>query len=361
MNPFSPNFGTVPPIFLDRQKQVNQLVDELQNPLSPFRTTIVYGTRGSGKTSFITDVSNKIEAQSDWLIVNLALGSNLMPTLVDSIYQKAAPPLKKALNALDGLKFSAFGIELDFSQKTPTNHQYQVVLENILQKLREKNVKLLITIDEVKSTPEVRQLMSIYQILLRENFQISLIMTGLPNHVSELQNDDVLTFLLRSGRIVLTPLDRWSILNSYQKTFQARQIDPDALRLLTRLTAGYAYAFQLLGYLVWQNCPAPIKKYDIQAVLPQYQTELSRNAYLKIYQGLSTMDQQFLMAMAEASTMPVSTNEIGQKLQKSKNYLSVYRRRLLDAQVVYSPQRGQLSFSLPLFKDFLLDYAAFED
>ncbi len=32
-------------------------------------------------------------------------------------------------------------------------------------------------------------------------------MTGLPSEVSELQNDNVLTFLLRSGRLTLTPVD----------------------------------------------------------------------------------------------------------------------------------------------------------
>lgn len=36
-------------------------------------------------------------------------------------------------------------------------------------------------------------------------------MTGLPKNVSELQNNDVLTFLLRSGRIPLGPLDALDI------------------------------------------------------------------------------------------------------------------------------------------------------
>ena len=42
---------------------------------------------------------------------------------------------------------------------------------------------------------------------LREKYNISLVMTGLPSEVSELQNDNVLTFLLRSGRLTLTPVD----------------------------------------------------------------------------------------------------------------------------------------------------------
>ena len=44
-------------------------------------------------------------------------------------------------------------------------------------------------------------------------------MTGLPNKLSELQNDDVLTFLLRSARMQLSSLDLLSIKHSYQDTF----------------------------------------------------------------------------------------------------------------------------------------------
>ena len=49
-------------------------------------------------------------------------------------------------------------------------------------------------------------------------------MTGLPNKLSELQNDDVLTFLLRSARMQLSSLDLLSIKHSYQDTFAKKGI-----------------------------------------------------------------------------------------------------------------------------------------
>ena len=30
-NPFNPTFGNVPPIFLDKQKVIDELIDEIQN------------------------------------------------------------------------------------------------------------------------------------------------------------------------------------------------------------------------------------------------------------------------------------------------------------------------------------------
>lgn len=49
-NPFNPTFGDVPNIFLDKQKQVDELIQT-----SDFaRSFFITGVRGSGKTSFLT-------------------------------------------------------------------------------------------------------------------------------------------------------------------------------------------------------------------------------------------------------------------------------------------------------------------
>ena len=75
-------------------------------------------------------------------------------------------------------------------------------------------------------------------------------MTGLPSRISEVQNDDTLTFLLRSNRVYLSPLDEKSVANSYEKAFTRgkREIDYVVLDKLSQAVKGYAYAFQTLGY-----------------------------------------------------------------------------------------------------------------
>ena len=83
---------------------------------------------------------------------------------------------------------------------------YELFWKKVLKQLKEKGIKVLVTLDEAQSTPEVKQLAATYQLMRREKYNISLVMTGLPSEVSELQNDNVLTFLLRSGRLTLTPV-----------------------------------------------------------------------------------------------------------------------------------------------------------
>lgn len=67
-NPFNPSFGRVPRLFLDRSKIVKQLEEDIQDPDSPFLTTLVYGMRGSGKTTLLTDISHNMMKHDELLI-----------------------------------------------------------------------------------------------------------------------------------------------------------------------------------------------------------------------------------------------------------------------------------------------------
>ncbi|ARW75334.1 hypothetical protein A3P32_05305 [Lactobacillus johnsonii] len=60
MNPFNSTFGDVPKIFLDRSKQINIVIKGLEELVSPYQITFVYGLRGSGKTTFLSDISNQM-------------------------------------------------------------------------------------------------------------------------------------------------------------------------------------------------------------------------------------------------------------------------------------------------------------
>ena len=98
------------------------------------------------------------------------------------------------------------------------------------------------------------------------------------------------------------PLDLLTIKEDYRHTFssQGRSIIDQALNQMTRATKGYAYAFQLLGYLVWRNSKSTITDELIVNVLQQYKEQLFHNVYLNIYQELSGKDREFVNAMADS-------------------------------------------------------------
>ena len=106
-NPFNPSFG--------------------KDPNSPYQTTLIYGVRGVGKTSLLTDIGNKMSAKKNWLVVNLATNYNVLQTLIDSICQKSSPEIKKLLDKIEGIKLSAFGIQFEYRLQELTETNYSKI------------------------------------------------------------------------------------------------------------------------------------------------------------------------------------------------------------------------------------------
>lgn len=360
-NPFNPSFGKVPPIYIDRSQQVEELVSELKNPDSPYQTSLIYGQRGSGKTSFMSALCQKIENQNDFIVLNIPSTGNILLSYVQGLYDKTSKTVQKTLDALDGISLSVFGIQVEYNKKEETQINYQLLLEKVLKKLSEKKITVLAVIDEVKASVELRNFISIYQILLQKNLPVRLLMAGLPQNVSELQNDNQLTFLLRAPRITLESLDNSNVRFNYKNAFESggKSIDENALNKMTKACGGYAYAFQLLGWLVWKNTSAKITEKDVNSVLDEYKMLLFRNAYVKISESFSQMDKIFIIAMAE-SAGSTSMKNLVEKTGKSNAYLSNYRARLLDSQVIKQTSYGHVGFVLPFFREFVNERIATE-
>lgn len=356
-NPFNPSFGIQPTVLLNRDQLLNRLVADIKELDTPYRTTLIYGTRGIGKTVFMNEVGKRINQDQNWLALHLIIGDNMIGRLVELLYQKATSPLQKLLNQISEVKFSIGGVSVSNSTNKPSSTNYQILLEKMLKILKEHNQHLLVMIDEAQDVQGMVELASVYQVLISEGLPISIIMTGLPKNVQELQNNHVLTFLLRSGRVDLSPLNFFDIRTQYQQELQKRdpQISSQVIRRAALLADGYAYAFQLMGYLLWQSNDEHITDKTIDTILPQYQAQLSRNAYSKMLEELSPVDQQFVIAMANAKEYPVSAKYLGQQLNQNPGYIGVYRRRLIDSQIIAPAGYGKVKFALPLFKNFILE------
>lgn len=104
-----------------------------------------------------------------------------------------------------------------------------------------------------------------------------------------------------------------------------------------------------------ENSEMTITEEVIQKVLPACQTDLYRSSCLKIWQGLSNKEREFLLAMAETGNDKVKSGDIVAGMHKPKNYVSACRLRLLDTQVIGAPEHGHVQFTLPYFRNFILD------
>ena len=116
---------------------------------------------------------------------------------------------------------------------------------------------------------------------------------------------------------------------------------------LAKATKGYAYAYQVLGSLLYESrekVPSPKTWGLFDQIVADY-------VYDKVFSELSQQTKEFLMAMGSAQ--PVKIEDVAAKMGKTTKQISPYRDRLIKEGIIESPSHGYVSFALPRFDFFL--------
>lgn len=342
-NPYTLTFGIKPNQYISRVQQTEEIIGTLQSENPSVRVYLISGVRGSGKTVLMTNVSDELKKRKEWIVIHLNPTRDLLHSAVEKLNaQKSIVPFK--LKASVDFSLLGIGVSVEGAEKISDE---ELALEKLLEYAKKINKRVLFTIDEVTNTTYVKQFTSSFQTLMRENYPVFLLMTGLYENIKKIQDEDELTFLYRAPRIELTPLNIGGMTESYKNTLG---IPETKARELAKETNGYSYAFQVLGYLSWQKKEG----YDID-VKAQYRQYLEEYSYEKIWQELSAIEKDILIGMTQIKSKKVK--DIRKVLNSKSNDFSVYRTRLIRKGVVYSPSYGELDFTLPLFDKFVLDQA----
>lgn len=357
VNPFMPSFGRIPKMVIDQQATMDNYISHLLIKDAKYQTSLISGVRGSGKTVFLLKVKHNYEKNDNHFFIRLNLGQgNLLQQLLSNLQRLSGLSLQDILQSIQEVNILGNGISFQNSQNGQTDYiDYFSALKLILEKFQKKNISILVGIDEIEVSDDTRSFASVYQSLIGEDLDISLIMTGLPNKISELQREDTLTFLLRSNHITLKPLDYDSVYSNYEIAFSKGKkiIEPILLERLSRSVHGYAYAFQAIGYYTWEQSKNIIDNQTINEALSLAKKDLFHNSYEKLYTEISENDRILLKAVASYKNEQVPVKELLEKLKWKKSYLSVYRARLIKDQLIVVPSRGYLSLTLPFFKEFI--------
>lgn len=94
-------------------------------------------------------------------------------------------------------------------------------------------------------------------------------------------------------------------------------------------TKGYSFAFQVLGYLTWENSG------DYKAVLPEFRQYLDEFVYDKIWSELSARDKKILDAISRVESGKIE--EIRALMGIETNEFNPYRKRLINHRQNHPP------------------------
>lgn len=340
-NPFTTTFGIEPSNYISRNKESEKIISEFSSDNPSNYVYIITGLRGSGKTVLLSAIANHFMNEKDWIVVDPGPKDNILENVASEIYETGK--VKKVF-LKNEFSFSFHGITFSIEGNEPVS-SVNTLLKKMLQYIKKKGKRVLITIDEVDNSEQMKVFIQAYQSLIRLNYPVMLLMTGLYDNISKLQENKSLTFLYRAPKIYLEPLNIGAIASSYRNYLN---VCFDSSIELAKLTKGYAYAYQVLGYLLY---PTESKKIN-EKIIGEYDQYLAEYVYDKIYSELSIKEQKILLSIP--NNQPVKMSKLAELSSTDAKSLSVYRDRLIRKGLIYSPSYGYVEFVLPRFFEYLL-------
>lgn len=339
-NPFSLMYGKTPLSIINRSEEYHTILDTFKSENPSTYAILITGIRGSGKTVLLRTISNDLRKNEDWIVIDANAQDKIIEPLAEKLYYEGN---KHKLFIDWSLKVNFKFVELEIKKEKTTNSE--IVFEKLLEKANNHGKKVLITIDEVTNTKEIKRFANFYQALIGRNYEIFLLMTGLKNNIESLVSSASTSFLSRTPKISLQPLDLIDVANEYKKRLA---ISFELALKLANITNGYAFAYQVLGYLFFEN-----KKTDIDdELLLEFDRYLQRNGYDVIWKELTKVEKDICFALAEL-TDKTQLNILNKLDMKESNYQN-YRSALLEKEIIVTKGYGRVDFSLPRFQEFVL-------
>lgn len=339
-NPYTIGFGKIPTEYISRNTILDSITEALTGDVPDEQAFKLTGMRGTGKTVTLTAIEKRFRKDKDFIVLDLNCGGDLLTDLVSLLYSEV-PSLTRYIDA--NLNLTAFGIGVSVSRKSPVT-SVRSALNKLLTEIKKQKKHLLILIDEVRKTKGLVELIQEFQIWIRSELPVFLVVAGLYEDIEAIENSDGITFFLRAAKYEMTPLNIAYIRDNYVKNLS---IDTGEAERLALMTKGYAFAYQVLGKYMWD---AKAKKLS-DAVLAQFDETLSEKVYQKIWSELSVKDRYFLSFIVKKENLPVS--ELLDAAKQGHSAWSVPRKRLKDKGIIDVSRRGIVSIRLPRFGCFL--------
>lgn len=343
-NPYTLTFGKKPAEYISRHENLQEIISTFESENAVSQTYLIEGIRGSGKTVLMTAITGELSKRSRWLTVDIVSSGNIINDLASRLI---ALKLNKKFTSLvkNGFNISVggFGIGLGGGND---NLDAVSIIEEALTIIKKKEQRLLITIDEVTPSDSMRYFAGEFQSLVRKDYPVFLLMTGLYENIYAVQNDPALTFLLRTPKISLEPLSIYQITCHYAETFE---IDNETAVQLAGFTKGYAFAFQALGVVYYEYRDSlPMEK-----ILIKLDEMLDDYVYRKIWSTLSAQDKNVITAISDGS---VKVKDLCEQLKMSSSTFSKYRDRLIKKGLLVSSSHGYVELALPRFGEISKTY-----
>lgn len=382
-NPYTPNAGAEPQVVVGRDDQLQSFALLLAR-LARGRTEqsmIITGLRGVGKTVLLGRFRTKA-LMENWVVVELEVSKNdetafrreIAAKLRTALFQlspkakwtdrlkQAAAVLRSFTTSVDETGGLTFGLDVDAAQGFADHANLTLDLTDVFVAIGEaageegKGVVLLL--DEVQffSTTQLEAVIAAIHKTVQRKLPITLVAAGLPQ-IAELAGDaksyaERLFKFPTIGRLL--PDDAKLALTEPARQEGAEFTD-DALEEAVRITDGYPFFVQELGYAVWTTAEGPIVcKDDVVAAVPTFEAKLDGSFYRVRLNRATPLQSAYLRAMAQLGPEPHKASDVADVMGRTSQNLGPTRAELINMGLLYTPEHGYAAFTVPHFDRFLM-------
>lgn len=335
-NPYSLVFGKMPANFIERDNEIGEIINTFSEKEPSIRAYILTGIRGCGKTVALSKIEKDFRAKKEYIVLSLNSDLNLLNSTAEELYQIA--------NHIDIMKNIDFGISLfgaSIEKKSQnSNESANLKADKLINEFTKKSKRILFCIDEITNNQNIKSFFQAFNIWLRKDYDVMIVMTGLKKNILSLQGDDRISFLKRAERIELMNLNIRAIKSNYEENLN---ITEKVAVEMAQFTKGYSYAFQVLGYLCYKHKKSYIDLMDM------FDEKLTNNVYDIVWDDLTPKEKEVLKAIINSPSF--TTKDILSSSDLDSNTYNEYRNILITKGIIKTTGYGEISIVLPRFAE----------
>lgn len=378
-NPFAPGAGSQPPELAGRDNIVSDATVALLRMRvgKHAQSQMLLGLRGTGKTVLLNTIENAaedagyitsaIEAPEDKALAELLYPKMQQALRKLSLIESAKAKTHAAMKALRGFA-SAFQVKIgDLSVSVDPepgvadsgNLEYDLpdMFVAIGQAAKAAGNGWCLLIDEVqylKSNELAALIVAIHKVAQKQ-LPVIFFGAGLPQ-LAGLSGDAKSYAERLFAYPKVGPLDKESASKAVLDPIkdEGESITDEALREIYRITAGYPYFLQEWSFQAWKVADAsPIDLSDVKKATASALKRLDEGFFQVRFDRLTPKEREYVIAMSELGQGPYRSSEIAERLGEHPSKLGPRRAQIIAKGMIYSPQYGDIDFTVPMFDDYL--------
>lgn len=378
-NPFAPGAGSQPPELAGRDEIISDANTALKRMLvgKHAQSQMLLGLRGTGKTVLLNTIENAaedhgyltsvIEAPEDKPLAELLYPKMQQVLRKLSLIENAKAKTHVAMKALRSFA-GAFKVQIgDLSVSVDPepgvadsgNLEYDLpdmfVAIGGAAKAAGKGWCLLIDEVQYLKSSELAALIVAIHKVGQKQLPVIFFGAGLPQ-LAGLSGDAKSYAERLFSYSKVGALDEEAALKAVRGPVgeEGEEITDGALSEINKITEGYPYFLQEWGFQSWNTANGSlIDASDVRRATDNALKRLDDGFFQVRFDRLTPKEREYVIAMAELGKGPYRSSEVADRLGEPPSKLGPRRAQIIDKGMIYSPQYGDIDFTVPMFDDYL--------